>query len=684
MKGTTAALSLSGLVVAAAACTHAIDGAPCGCAEGYTCCVATNRCERGEAHCPQDLVCSGAFAPACQPPSQCVDQGGIGTCVCEPGYQGTDCAECASGWVQKDGLCVESCAGAGCMTCQAGDQGEGGACVSPCEALGAPDCGAHGSCEVMAGQPSCVCTDGYRGPECAECPEGQLPGDDGSCTPACAECGEHQVCAVEAASAHCACVAGYADASTSDALLECSWQGEGVTGGVRDTGFEDANAWESQGAVFDADAFGQGDQGVYFAQDQLCAGKPPYLSQVIQMPPRELSEPFVLVIEGISRATIRGQCPISQTVLLGATEHFIPFLNDTVQSVRLCMGDEAYGPDVHLSLVPEPRNCPNETCKTRMFSGLRIEPAQPDECPGRELINPNFDAAGGWTLTPPDSSAATITDGQLQLHEDTSVFEVSASQLVHVPTHANGALQVTYLNHVSFGGGVMVSLGGIKLFELQQGGLAWLTREHCIPHELLGSFRDLRVSFETTEGGVKTVAVDSVRFFESAACAVEETGVQDPSLEQIDRAHWWFSTHELGATADTVEGGHEGERSFVFTGKADDIEGRAILGQLVRVPRTGSSPGLRLEFYQRGDAAAANTSEVLLSMEDALNLGSAAWGRATVTSEWTKVQSECLPRWTQGRLQHLQIIAVDAATGDTGQNSIYVDDVKLVPDGNCP
>jgi hypothetical protein len=684
MRRTTSALGLAGFVVVAAACTHAIEGAPCGCIEGYTCCVATDRCERGDAHCPEDLLCGAAFAPKCGTHSQCVDSGGIGTCTCEPGYQGADCAACAPGWAEQNGLCVEACHGPDCMTCPPGSQAENGACVTPCESLTAPACGIHGTCEVSAGQPTCVCKDGYRGSDCSECPEGQQPGKDGTCTPVCTPCGEHQLCVAHAASAICACVTGYADASNSDASLDCTWQGQGLTGGVRDPGFEDASAWDSEGAVFEPDAFGEGDQGVYFAQDTLCTEPPPHLSQVIQMPARELAEPFVLVLEGVNRAVVRGECPLWQTVLLGSTEHYVPFPIDTVQTARVCMGDEAYGPDVHLSLVPDAHNCPNEVCKTRMLSSFRIEPAQPSECPDHDLKNPNFDDASGWRLYPADNAAAaSILDGRLQLHEDASSYEVYASQIAHVPLHAKAAIEVTYFNNVASDGGVILSLDGAKLLELQQTGPRWVTRRHCIPHEFWGSFRDLRVGFETTEGGITTVQVDTIRFLDSPDCAVEETGVHDPSLEELERAHWWFFTDELGAKADTADGGHGGARSFVFTGMPDAVQGRGYLGQLIRIPHA-SPGGLRLEFYQRGDEAAANTSQLTLTLQDALTLRYATWRTITVSSEWTKVQSDCLPHWTQGRLFGLEIYAEDRATGTTGQNSIYVDDVMLVPDSSCP
>ena len=100
--------ALSALVLVLGACTHELEGAPCECADGYTCCVAEDACRAGPEHCLADLACDGAHAPPCGPHSHCVDGPAGGECACDEGYGGTRCDQCTRGFNRTELGCAPS------------------------------------------------------------------------------------------------------------------------------------------------------------------------------------------------------------------------------------------------------------------------------------------------------------------------------------------------------------------------------------------------------------------------------------------------------------------------------------------------------------------------------------------------------------------------------------------------
>ena len=366
--------------------------------------------------------------------------------------------------------------------------------------------------------------------------------EDGECVAECAPCAEHASCSYGLTPPACACAVGYARASADAAALLCSWDAEGKHGGgIVDPGLDDPAAWDTEGASFVADAFGMGDDGVVFDQATLC--QDPYLSQVIQMPSRELAEPFVLTLEAVSRLSGTGGCQIDQLVQVGDSEQNLRFETSATQSARMCLGSAAYGPDVRVALIPEPRQCPTEYCISRLFGRMAIAPARAGECPEGPIVNANFDEPGGWQLIPAASSNARIVDGALNLRGDNDSGTASASQLVIIPGKAelsHAALRVRYQNYLS-NGPMIVALDGIPLMGLWAATNTWLTRDYCIPREFVGSVRTL--SFTVEPSVLADASVDSVSLISSASCASEVTGVTDPRRTFIRRAS---SAREIG------------------------------------------------------------------------------------------------------------------------------------------
>ncbi len=67
-------------------------------------------------------------------------------CECDLGYSGRLCAECAEGYFEQGGLCIEEdeCAKAKCV---------------------------YGKCELVSGVATCKCYSGYAGEKCDDCAE---------------------------------------------------------------------------------------------------------------------------------------------------------------------------------------------------------------------------------------------------------------------------------------------------------------------------------------------------------------------------------------------------------------------------------------------------------------------------------------------------------------------------------
>jgi hypothetical protein len=651
-----------GLVLALCSCTKSLSGAQCPCAPGWTCCQADDTCYEGSEVCLADRLCGGASAPDCGAHGQCTDEPSGGVCRCDEGYESTYCHLCSAGFVA-----------------------EGSACLLPCDSAQAPRCGEHGRCVVDEGEAACACDEPYAGDDCTACSEGHVLTELGTCELPCGPCEAHASCADTTRLAACACVTGYRDPLPDDELLVCEWRGQGENGGgIVDTGFDDPEAWQSQGATYVPDAFGMGDGGYVFESSRVC--EDPYLSQVIQMPPRDDAEPFVLVLSGQSRLSSPGGCQFQQLVQVGESEQRLYFGSSAMQSARLCLGAAGYGPDVRVALLPEARQCP-ENCISFLFGGLSIERAAQGECPPDALQNPNFDEQGGWTLLPEDSSPVTIADGALNLTTSASYLFAGASQRFHVPSARelpNAALRVRYENYVSYGR-VLASLDGVRLFALAPGGMSWRTRDFCIPREFKGTFREL--SFASSDDQLTNVRVDSVSLVSTAACADEVTGVQDPGLEErelAERSPWRISSDlPLGSSMvrdETIA--HGGSQCFRYTAKQAEVFEGGTLEQLLRVPVVGASQGLRVEFYQRADLV-GDDYRLQVTAEDALRNTGFLYETITATPTWQRVRTACLPRAAQGRLTHL-VFDFDRRTGESPEDqSFYVDDVRLVAVSDC-
>lgn len=95
--------------------------------------------------CIAQQSCDGV---SCGSNGTCDNSGGPAICVCNEGYSGEVCAECAAGYHDDGGSCVADTV-----------------CLST-------SCDRHGSCEPGASPDACVCDQGYGGDNCETCGTG--------------------------------------------------------------------------------------------------------------------------------------------------------------------------------------------------------------------------------------------------------------------------------------------------------------------------------------------------------------------------------------------------------------------------------------------------------------------------------------------------------------------------------
>ncbi len=113
----------------------------CQCDEQYTG-SQCDQCAAGYQDNDGDGVCSVACSAAslnCGANSHCDDSTGTAGCVCDDGYVGANCDQCADGYQDTD---------------------MNGSCMPTCESL-AWDCSGHGTCTYESGEAVCACEEGY-------------------------------------------------------------------------------------------------------------------------------------------------------------------------------------------------------------------------------------------------------------------------------------------------------------------------------------------------------------------------------------------------------------------------------------------------------------------------------------------------------------------------------------------
>jgi len=181
-------------------CDTGYVGDYCGrCAEGYQ-----DNDDNGS--CKPDCANSGLD---CWENGHCEDDTGTAVCICNYGYTGYACGDCAEGFQDNDndGDCVHTCATSG------------------------KECTGNSVCDDSSGAAVCVCIEGYTGDDCSNCAEGYQDNDyNGTCLVSCSvsglQCGDDSGCDDSGGTAVCVCHEGFQDNDSNGSCLpSCSGLG---------------------------------------------------------------------------------------------------------------------------------------------------------------------------------------------------------------------------------------------------------------------------------------------------------------------------------------------------------------------------------------------------------------------------------------------------------------------------
>ncbi len=134
-------------------CDEGYEGHTCAvCALGYQDNDDNHTCEEG----------CGTFVAQCGANERCDDSSGTPECVCNRGWAGENCDQCAGGFEDVEGN--DSCVA---VTCAAAEL----------------DCGDHAQCRDDPYPPYCFCDLGYAGALCDDCSPTHMPDGHGNCIP---------------------------------------------------------------------------------------------------------------------------------------------------------------------------------------------------------------------------------------------------------------------------------------------------------------------------------------------------------------------------------------------------------------------------------------------------------------------------------------------------------------------
>lgn len=352
------------------------------------------------------------------------------------------------------------------------------------------------------------------------------------CEPACSPTA-HEVCDGDEESPSCVCAPGYSG-------VPCTW-----TGVLADRGFQDQDAWVLGGGA-NVLEFGSGsiDRGFAFLES-TAACNAGTVSQTVQMPDYEVSEPLVAEVTyraqglfGLALGFNRAQTQLSATS------------DDAWATERVCLGGAAYGGTVTVSLgSPEQHfSCFDEAQGEIEVDRLDILVADPGECPvpGQALNGTGELGGGGWQFETTGSAVAELADrvGRaatpgVQLVAGASVGAAAWTKL-SVPT--SESLQSPALrfwwrgtNLQPFGfqiGRYNAILEDALALDVPYGNGSDVNSVYCLPPWTHGNVVDLifKNLGETSLTDPSELVVDDVEIVSDSRCGAS-TDVLDPTFD---------------------------------------------------------------------------------------------------------------------------------------------------------
>jgi len=521
------------------------------------------------------------------------------------------------------------------------------------------------------------------------------PGDGSRGDPVCATaCGLHQECAfVDEVSteAACTCTVGYVDTGGG-----CTWQGGGANGGgLRDPKLHDPTVWGRTLIAFDPTTFGPDNGSASFMTAFGLCGES-VLSQTFDMPDYEDAEPFVLEMQYLSQDTTGMQGDAGAVVRFRGSDAVVPFTAPN-GTVRMCLGENAYGRGVTFELVPlvQPYACRSgqNPPPSRMFRTIEIKPATPGECtaPG-VLANSKFDTnTEGWTYTTSNTRVANPS-GQLRLAATAGYGQISASTPISIPratTVQNAALRfkystalgnADYMNATRYLRQIRVRLNQQTLGLLYPtDGAPPTTASFCLPDWTAGMAYTLQLIGESPSNTLFPagstdyyyMSLDDVEVVSDPMCSF------DGGFER--RAHessWVFDKGTYPRVPMPVGYIQNPQLAHAGTGLID-----------FEPPRDTGYFSPRIERWLKVPAATGGAKPAVTFWHRAVSLSPFTLGTSPIattdapTTTWTQ-QTLCIEPRMAGHL--LQFTWSISANADANVHHYYLDDVELTTSTACP
>lgn len=418
--------------------------------------------------------------------------------------------------------------------------------------------------------------------------------------------GEHEVCAKSTNGEECACAPGYEGDP-------CEW------GTVpRDPEFASRDAWSdaSSGVTILPSESGLGPGLVSFDKSAVCNGG--VVSQVVEMPGKEVADPFVVEM------TLRSSLVFGIDVYAGRA---LRTLRDAVGTLfvpeRFCLGEAAYGGPVEFRIGAAERDnaCESDPAGFVEVDRFQILVAEPGECPepGSALNGEADPEEGGWFLddtgVDPNDGVATAAlepgvgnagTGGARIFQDGGGNLVTMGTRISVPLASSErpspALQFWWkANDLLF----LPELGAVRdntalnpLDVLQGDGDAHVNT-YCLPPWTHGSVVELW--FVPVSGRVAgELVVDDVKVISDSRCG-DSADVLDPQFDSAPN-RWPGAFHGLTGVEEPVRILDDAESGSPSGGGAVALSyasSRAVVTfhNWVWVPKSSGAAGPQLVFY---------------------------------------------------------------------------------------
>jgi len=552
---------------------------------------------------------------------------------------------------------------------------------------------------------------------------------DCSCTSQ-SDCRAHSECPLDgAAAAACSCVTGYEMVGQF-----C------IFAGLADPDINgDPAAWLTTVEIdSSANESGMIDDG-YASWTTADISALAAIEQTLAMPTLDEAEPFVAVVHSRldhmyanSPISIYTAAAPSAFIRLGAQWTRSPVnVPNTWETHRVCLGESAYGGDVRFAVAPGNPQANAITGYGMRVDSFQIEPAEQGECPRPgEVVNGDFEASGGWTLSP-EQATAEIREGVGYAGSRAGVLEAidaanpttacnwrpTMSTPVSIPSDGTGkAIEITWeagagtsvdigLGLAEFGSAIYWSFTKMRPIGTLTGGQgAQQISRVCVPPPMLGTVAPL--TFKMDSGGYdcpdgsgtdkgRWMYLDEIKVVDAPGCPGTGAGA-DLSFEAVQSAviAGWTLTRDVGRMAHTP-----------LVGAAEAIDGNRVLRlestpantdcswaisaetSLVYPPiQPGEAPAIRFS-YRFSDPVSAQALLIWSRNRDYINGGRrrlpAADSMGTFLTGW-RTHTIC---GDAGDAERPVELTLDFHPKECTTGSyVDIDNVELVaiPEGDCP